>query len=91
MDDEEEVVSLVHREGQVRVACDVLEPGEAPEEVREEQEEDDNEDWGKDTLDNTLYDMWCVANPGEPVVGATERVNVGDCTSECDGKGPEDE
>ena len=36
VDDEEEVVPLVHREGQVRVACNVLEPGKPAKEVREE-------------------------------------------------------
>ena len=91
VDDEEEVVPSVHREGQVRVARDVLEPGERAEEVWEEQEQDGDEEWGEDTLDNALYGGWCIADPGKPVVVHAERVDVGDCTSESNGEGPEDD
>ena len=91
VDDEEEVVPPVHREGQARVARDVLEPGERAEEVWEEQKQDSDKERGEDALDDALHGRWCAADPGKPLVVHAERVDVGDSTSECDGEGPEDD
>lgn len=81
-DNLEQEVTVHQTQFNARSLRDTFKPREEPKNDREQHHEDGQERGGQDTRDDSDNDGGQVADPCEPVVCTTERVNVADRTNE---------